>query len=1066
MRMILLPVLIGLFLPVSLGAAQPGLNSKAEARDDAAARERAFLRRHGGAPDHTYLVFKQQKAAQELAGGSTTIPSAMTSSNLGSLSGPAWRPLGPSRQNGNSPSPELDAVAGRPTAILTHPTSASTLYVAFCGGGVWKSTNADPAAAGDWTWTCLTDNLPSSSAGGNVSVGDLAMEPGAPETLYMGMGDPIGIESTGFFYSTNGGASWTLGGSLGDSTAVYRILAIGNGTLVVATRSASGPGLYRSTDGGRSFTPISPLPDPHFSIRSLVAFSSGNLAAAGTTQNPDGSLRLVFCLSRNGGLSWSTALSPSTLLLPNGIIHRINPEAVALAVGPGGVGYGLVGDLDTGRFAEGLLINTTYGYEWTFRPTSGLWTDEADGRQDSYNAMITVDPQDARKVFVAANVGVHRSFDGGSTWQKMTDWSGYQRVWTHADTHLGVWSKTGTPTLYVGNDGGLSVFRDPYRQVIPQSGDYLASDVTFVDNRRNKGLQTHLLYSVGSTMAAIPGDAQDRVVMGLQDNCTNWRIDTGSGMKASMDYKLLLGTGDGQDAVIHPLDGSRLIAASYLNNINSLSGVGSDGSIGSIGSAFSCTVGEGSTFFTQVVPVPSDVTGNTVLTADSHTVYQSSDFGITWAPRGRNGLDPAVEIRRLAVSSTNGDIMAVSAAISNVTDMTGYYTLDGGASWTRFGAFPSTGSSPASAIWGISVGSTPNVLYATSEAFHQNASHLWRSVDAGATWTPLDGSPAAPNGYPYGIPAGFLVESRMDPSTLFVGTEFGLYWSRNSGATWSRLGSGLPLTQVQALWEAPDGSKLRVATYGRGAWEFSRVAVQVSPIAATVSVGHNLHFSATVFNSANQAVTWSVEGDGGTITPDGTFTADTLPWTCLVRATSQADPTRSSAATVSVVALPAIQGFSAAQSVITQGNTTALLPTFSGGQGSIVGLGPVLSGQAISTGPLQANTDFTLVVTNAAGDTVSTAITVKVVPPPVIKGFSAVQSHVYVGESATLKVDFQGGTGEINSIGPVSSGTLVTTPPLQKTTDFTLKVTNDAGTVTMATVRVYALIGGPQLTVD
>ena len=61
--------------------------------------------------------------------------------------------------------------------------------------------------------------------------------------------------------------------------------------------------------------------------------------------------------------------------------------------------------------------------------------------------------------------------------------------------------------------------------------------------------------------------------------------------------------------------------------------------------------------------------------------------------------------------------------------------------------------------------------------------------------------------------------SPVSPSTLYAATFLGVYRSTDAGATWSRFGTGLPQVEVHDLYMPPDGSFLRIATYGRGVWE-------------------------------------------------------------------------------------------------------------------------------------------------------------------------------------------------------------------------------------------------------
>jgi photosystem II stability/assembly factor-like uncharacterized protein len=167
---------------------------------------------------------------------------------------PIWVNLGPA--DSRFEQRRSDVNSGRLRSVLLDPRSSDLAYVASAGGGVWKTFNL---TARDPTWIPLTDSL------GNLSVGALAMDPGDPETLYLGLGDPFEVTAGGaLFKSTDGGESWTMlasrlqgryprqAGGRVETAVTVRDLKIDpndSKTILVATEV----GLFRSTDGGYSF---------------------------------------------------------------------------------------------------------------------------------------------------------------------------------------------------------------------------------------------------------------------------------------------------------------------------------------------------------------------------------------------------------------------------------------------------------------------------------------------------------------------------------------------------------------------------------------------------------------------------------------------------------------------------------------------------------------------------------------------------------------------------------------------------------------------------------------------
>jgi hypothetical protein len=107
-------------------------------------------------------------------------------------------------------------------------------------------------------------------------------------------------------------------------------------------------------------------------------------------------------------------------------------------------------------------------------------------------------------------------------------------------------------------------------------------------------------------------------------------------------------------------------------------------------------------------------------------------------------------------------------------------------------------------------------MYVVSESPIPGSVRVLKSIDNGATWV------AAANGLP-DVPIGDVREDPRDPSgqSLYVATGLGVYRTSDGGTTWSLFGAGLPTVRTSGLWVSADGRTVRVATYGRGAWEIS-----------------------------------------------------------------------------------------------------------------------------------------------------------------------------------------------------------------------------------------------------
>src|SRR5262249_46928322 len=103
-----------------------------------------------------------------------------------------------------------------------------------------------------------------------------------------------------------------------------------------------------------------------------------------------------------------------------------------------------------------------------------------------------------------------------------------------------------------------------------------------------------------------------------------------------------------------------------------------------------------------------------------------------------------------------------------------------------------------------------------ASASGSSGAHVFYTADNGATWTGKagTGATALPD-----VPAFVVKADPNNASTIYVGTEIGLYRSTDAGTTWARYGTGLPLVAVTDISIPLDSAAVRVATFGRGFWE-------------------------------------------------------------------------------------------------------------------------------------------------------------------------------------------------------------------------------------------------------
>lgn len=244
-------------------------------------------------------------------------------------------------------------VTGAVHAIVAHPTDPKTLYLGGVNGGVWRTTNATDANP---HWTPLTDQFPS------LSIGALELDPTDPtnQTLVAGNGRysnfGAGDLLDGLLRTTDGGNFWTQLGQV--DLAGNNISGIGarGTTILVAVNAGTGPGMYRSTDGGVSFPFISGINGLNTGPVFDVAGDPGNVMRfyAGVGGAGGGIFR-----TDDAGATWTNVTDAAIGALIGGTTNNIE-----LAVSAAGTNPVYVGIVNNSQLA-GVFRSANQGGVWT-----------------------------------------------------------------------------------------------------------------------------------------------------------------------------------------------------------------------------------------------------------------------------------------------------------------------------------------------------------------------------------------------------------------------------------------------------------------------------------------------------------------------------------------------------------------------------------------------------------------------------------------------------------------------------------------------------------------------------
>jgi hypothetical protein len=721
--------------------------------------------------------------------------------------GPKWVGIGPTgadyEQNGSFTGHVRDS--GRARTILPHPTNPDIVYFLTSGGGLWRTNN--------WTssntqWKVLTDDLPT-TGGGSVAFGR------DPNTLYLGLGDPYDQILVGgaVTKTRNGGVSWEPIIELGNAVSV-RDLKVDTSTNRDIVLVATDSGLYRSADEGQTYGAVATFAG--MSVWSIERTSAGWLASAQPCPAAAVGLRCglatTLFLSADRGATWAPITNAGTVFTGNG------RTTLGVAVPGDSVVYAYSSTVTDGamqdvyRSADGGQTWVANGVNATKIPTNPVAGSMPDMNicqgQCWYDQMILVDPQDQARntVWIGGNLAAARSTNGGGTWTLQTWWL-YSQVptlpYAHADYHAAAFKATGTPTIILGNDGGLNISED--------NGASFSSD-------KNNGLTTHLYYTVA-------GNAQfpNLVIGGTQDNGT--RLRTGNGTI----HNQVIG-GDGMGAAYSQANTNTVLGSSQGSGLRTnLSNTPPEffqnwAARGALSDA------AGAGFFTAIIPAPAnlDATGRMFFHFTNSRVWKTTNGGLTFTMIGSAiaptspGLPVARRFRSspydLGVSPTDINRIAVGGA-GGFLDI----TTNGGASWTDInlialvpgyqGFVTNVTWQDNQNLWITSVAQAPGAVRVIKASIASPAAS-W----ATATFTPLQ------NGLP-DLPITRVLFDPRDPSraTIYAATHVGIYRTTDGGANWSPYGNGLPTVRVNDVYMPPDGSFIRIATYGRGMWELSQV---------------------------------------------------------------------------------------------------------------------------------------------------------------------------------------------------------------------------------------------------
>jgi len=724
-----------------------------------------------------------------------------------------------------------DEVTGAVHVVLPHPSDADVLYAGGTNAGVWKTTNA---TASQPTWTELTDAFAS------LSIGAMAFDSAdaTHRTIYAGTGRfssyGDGGDRVGLLRSTDGGQSWTVvdgGGTLVGKNISG--LAVDGDEIVVSVNTTSPfafgqVGIFRSTDGGQTFTVLSvgdgsnsPLPGgiAHDLVRDAATparlFTS--IARAHEVGGENGLYR-----SDDFGATWSRVSDAAIeSLFVSGSNNAISN--IEFAAGPGGSVFAAI--VRFGRLA-GVFRSGDGGGAWTAMELPTTSEDDGEvfgihpGGQGSIHMSIAADPTDPQIVYVGGDrqpCFIERSDPPPESCFPnslgATDYSG--RLF-RGDASAAAGSQW-TPLTHGGTASDSSPHADSREMAFDAAGDLLEADDGGVYRRTQPRTGAGDWFSLNANLAAteyhgIAYDAvSDIIIGGAQDTGTTEQLLPGGAIFASVS------TADGGDPAVD--DTSSTTQSTRYSSFQFLNGfrrrvVDADNNVLSDTILVQSLIDAGvqPQFYTPVAVNGAD--GDRLLIGAANALFESLNRGDSFAA-----------IAGVRVNAFAGDPMVygVPGHPDLLVAAVNFALAGGQLILVRTDpppAAPAARAPPsANRILDLAIDpDAPDTLFAIT------ATTVYRSYDFGTRWTDVTGSLIGKD--PGRLRSlAFVTADNVD--SLVVGANRGVYVAdrRTGFSGWSDAGSGLANAPVFELeYDALDDA-LVAGLLGRGAWKLQPVTL-------------------------------------------------------------------------------------------------------------------------------------------------------------------------------------------------------------------------------------------------
>lgn len=662
--------------------------------------------------------------------------------------------IGPQSWTSRGPS----NIGGRTRSLLIHPTNPNILFAGSVSGGIWKSVN------GGTTWNVVNDQLP------NLAIGSMAFDPQNPLVIYAGTGEGVfngdAIGGLGIYKSTDGGDTWAvMPATQGwDNVCRIAISPINSNLIFVSKRYG---GVLASSNGGATWSTRFGAQGSFF-----VGFhpTDGSKAVAHIIDYDftlgDWFHRAIY--TTTSGSIWK--VSTGSLAAVYGFSSRIelaysksNPSIVFAVCGGDGKVHK---STDGGQSFAAVTTNGGTGTSW-------------------YCAPIWVDPTNP-DVIVAGGGGLVRSTDGGVTLASIS--AGYINT---VDPHPDIQFVTADP----GFNGTTNK-----RVYICTDGSVYRTDDIYTANAGIGWQRLDQTYRTTQFYGAAGDGASGKIYGGTQDNGSLL-------LQPGTDVATLPFGGDGGFCAIDWVNPNYLYGEYITLNIHRSRDGGA--SAGYITNGLT-DAGVAANF---IAPFVLDPNQSSTMIAGGANLWRNTGLRNASVPPWKK-IREAGSSNHCAIAVATGDSKTVwvgqnDAKIYKTSDATSTTPT-----WTTVddngGVNPLPDRYPARIM--IDPDNKDRVYIAFGGFSPDN---LWRTTDGGTTWQDISGEGVT------GLPSATIRGLCRHPTRagwLYVGTEVGIFASRDDGLTWSTSNDGPANVSVDELVFMRGSNTLLAATHGRGLW--------------------------------------------------------------------------------------------------------------------------------------------------------------------------------------------------------------------------------------------------------